>query len=215
MQRRLSARLHTWGRMFLYLDSKAAAGAGAVFLALVIISGNMVYQKYMAFNVNPAVYTPLLNTIAKGESHGNYNAYYGSSNNTTVHFTDMSIADVLRWQQDFINKGSPSSAVGKYQIVRPTLAGLVQKLKIDPNTKFNQSTQDTLAVALLEKRGALAFIQKRLSREQFAANLAQEWAALPRVTGPNPTQSYYAGDGLNKAHISIEEVYKALATLHT
>lgn len=199
----------------LYLDGRLAAGASAVLIAVVILAGNVVYQKYMAFNVDPAVYKPLLNTIAKGESHGNYNAYYGNGGNTNVHFTDMSIADVMKWQEEYVRKGSPSSAVGKYQIVRPTLAGLVQKLKLDTHAKFDEKMQDRLAVALLEKRGALDFLQKRLSREQFAANLAQEWAALPRITGPHPTQSYYAGDGLNKAGISVDEVYKALATLHT
>ena len=44
---------------------------------------------------------------------------------------------------------------------------------------------------------------KRLRREEFAHNLSKEWAALPKAVGKNPEQSYYAGDGLNKARLSI------------
>lgn len=57
--------------------------------------------------------------------------------------------------------------------------------------------------------------KKKISREQFAANLAMEWAALPRIIGGNPTQSYYAGDGLNKARISTGEVLAAIDKLKT
>lgn len=173
----------------------------------------MAYRYYQEANLDPTAYRPLLNTIAKGESKGNYNAYWGNSTNTSIRFTDMPIRQVLAWQEDYVKKGSPSSAVGKYQIVRPTLAGLVQKYNIDPDEKFDENMQDRLAVALLEKRGAGEYIQNKLSRDQFAANLAKEWAALPKVTGPNPEQSYYAGDGLNKVQISTAEVFNAIGAI--
>lgn len=160
--------------------------------------------------MDPAAYTPLLNTIAKGESNGNYNAYYGNARNTGLRFTDMTVSEVLQWQVERVHQGNPSSAVGKYQIVQPTLAGLVQQLSIDPKTRYSEALQDRLAVALLERRGSLAFVAKELTPEQFAASLAKEWAALPRVVGGNPQESYYAGDGLNQSRISIEEVYAAL-----
>lgn len=173
----------------------------------------IIYKDYMNTHIDPSAYTPLLNTIAKGESKGNYNAYFGNTTNNTILFTNMTVAQVLQWQEDYVKSGSPSSAVGKYQIVRPTLSGLVEKLHIDPSAKFDAALQDKLGVALLEKRGAVAYMQNKLPRDQFAANLAQEWAALPKVTGPDPQQSYYAGDGLNKVKVSTAEVFQALATI--
>lgn len=167
----------------------------------------------MTADIDTTDYTPLLNTIAKGESNGNYNAYFGDANNTSLRFTDMTIAQVLQWQQDYVAQGHPSSAVGKYQIIRPTLVGLVHKLDIDQSSRFDEGLQDRLGVALLQKRGAHDYIRNKLSREQFAANLAREWAALPKVVGPNPEQSYYAGDGINKVQISVDDVYRALAII--
>jgi conjugal transfer mating pair stabilization protein TraG len=186
---------------------------GVMVLGLVIVGARTVYTEVVATYFSHPDYTPLLNTIARGESRGNYNAYFGHTANVTIRFTDMSVADVMQWQQDYVKKGSPSSAVGKYQIIRPTLAGLVKKLDIDPETKFDEKLQDRMAVALLEKRGAKDFMRHKLTREEFAANLAQEWAALPKVTGTNPGQSYYAGDGINKVQVSTDEMYSALASI--
>lgn len=163
--------------------------------------------------VNPQAYTPLLDTIAKGESNGNYNAYYGNGGNATIRFTDMTVAEVLRWQEEFVRQGNPSSAVGKYQIVRPTLLGLVRQLDIDLQSRYDEALQDRLAIALLERRGSVAYVDNELSREQFAANLAKEWAALPKIMGDNPQASYYAGDGLNHSRVNVEEVFAALSVL--
>lgn len=163
--------------------------------------------------IDPVKYTPLLSTIAKGESHGNYNAYYGNSTNNVILFTDMKVSDVLQWQADFVRQGNASSAVGKYQIIRPTLEGLVAELGINKDTRFDSKLQDTLAITLLERRGALDYAHGKIDRRTFAANIAKEWAALPRAIGPNPEESYYAADGINKSRITIDEVYASLATL--
>lgn len=160
--------------------------------------------------IKPAAYKPLLATIAKGESGGNYNAYFGNSSNTTIAFTDMTLAEVMQWQNDFVKNGNPSNAVGKYQFMRTTLQGLVAQLKLSPLTKFSEPLQDYLAIKLIERRGAVSYIEGTISIEQFAHNLSQEWAALPRVRGENPEKSYYAGDGLNEAKISIQEIMAAL-----
>lgn len=200
-------------RACLHLNNSAGTALFLVALALIFTGASVLYRNYMAANINPAAYQPLLNTIAKGESNGNYNAYFANGSNTALRFTDMTIGEVLKWQEDYVAEGSPSSAVGKYQIIRPTLAGLVRQLNIDNNSRFDETLQDRLAVALLEKRGAQDYMRNRLSREQFAANLAQEWAALPRATGSNPEQSYYAGDGINEVQITIDEVYKALGSI--
>lgn len=155
----------------------------------------------------------LLNTIAKVESRYNYNAYFGNPNNRSVQFTNMTVNEVLAWQKQFVQQGNPSSAVGRYQFIDSTLQGLVRELRIDKNTKFDAALQDRLAVALLERRGIRDYVENKMSREEFAHSLSKEWAALPKATGKNPEQSYYAGDGLNKAQLSVDEVYASIATV--
>lgn len=155
----------------------------------------------------------LLDTIAKVESKGNYNAYFGSANNNSVQFTSMTVGEVLTWQEKFVKDGNPSSAVGRYQFIDSTLRGLVRDLSIDENEMFSPALQDRLAVALLERRGVREYADNKISREDFAHNLSKEWAALPKAKGDNPEQSYYAGDGLNKAQLSVNEVYASIATV--
>ncbi len=167
----------------------------------------------MPRKIAPQAYIPLLNTIAEGESNGNYNAYFGNAENSEIRFTEMKVSDVMRWQEDFVSSGQPSSAVGRYQIIRPTLAGLVVQMRIDPSEKYSEALQDKMAITLLERRGSLGYVNDKLTLEEFAASIAKEWAALPRITGPNPDESYYAGDGLNKARVSRDEVFKALELL--
>lgn len=184
-------------------------------LAMVVISlaaiGNT--YRYHVHNIDTAAYRPLLSVIAQGESNGNYNAYFGNAANTNVRFTEMTLTQVLQWQTDYVRQGHKSSAVGKYQIIRPTLSGLIKQLELDPQTPFDEALQDRLAITLMERRGAQAFVDRKLSREQFTSNLAREWAALPKVIGPNQHESYYAGDGINAARISIDEVYSAITRL--
>lgn len=175
--------------------------------------GIITYTEYMQnrrLSMDPATCVPLLEVIAKAESNGNYNAYFGNAANSSVEFTKMSIAQVLEWQAAFVQAGNVSSAVGKYQIIDTTLTSLVQQLKIDTSQLFNQSMQDKLAIALLEKRGAKEYVNRQITRKQFTANLAKEWAGLPKATGPNPNNSYYAGDGLNKSRVSVREVMRAI-----
>jgi conjugal transfer mating pair stabilization protein TraG len=180
------------------------------FSIFAVLASLFVYLTMKPQPIQEAAYTPLLNTIADGESNGNYNAYFGNSRNVQVRFTSMTLQQVLDWQKNYVNGGSPSSAVGRYQIVRPTMLGLIKELELNLDEKFDKTLQDRMAITLLERRGARDFVEDKLTREQFAANLAKEWAALPRITGPNPTDSYYAADGLNKSRIGIEEIYGAL-----
>lgn len=170
-------------------------------------------SQFKTKSVNPEAYIPLLNTIAKGESNGNYNAYFGNAGNSTIVFTNMPISDVIKWQENFIIQGNPSNAVGKYQFIEPTLKDLVRTLSIEKHSKFDAKLQDRLAIALIERRGVLDFVNNKISRQEFAHNLSKEWAALPKAIGPNPEQSYYAGDGLNKVQVTIDEVYASLGSL--
>lgn len=185
---------------------------------MLLVTGAVGYAIHMHNQppaVDPVVYRPILDLIARAESNDNYNAYYGNSRNTEIKFTEMTITEVMNWQQQFVAQGNASSAVGRYQIIDGTLAGLVRRLNINPDQKFDEAMQDRLAIALLERRGALDYITRQLSSQQFAANLAMEWAGLPRVIGGDPNASYYAGDGLNASRANVDEVMKAIEPIPT
>ena len=199
-------------RLQRWLRNRKTAVAGA--LILIIISSlifNTMQQRRLT--VDPTSYKALLELIARAESSDNDNAYFGNASNQAVLFTTMSIADVLTWQADYVSQGSPSSAVGRYQLVNTTLAGLVQQLGVNTQHKFDRAMQDKLAIALIERRGSESYINSELTREQFAANLAKEWAGLPRVIGDTPGDSYYASDGLNRSRVSVEDVMQAIAPI--
>lgn len=164
-------------------------------------------------SVVPASYMPLLDLIAKVESRGNYNAYYGNARNSSINFTKMTIAEVQRWQKEYVAQGSPSSAVGRYQIIDTTLAELVRDLRVSSNQLFDKPMQDSMAMALLERRGSIGYVNEEITQEEFAANLAKEWASLPRVTGDNPEASFYEDDGLNRSLVSANAVFDAIDAL--
>lgn len=162
---------------------------------------------------NTESYKPLLHVIAEAESKGNYNAHFGNASNTSTRFTEMTIEEVLVWQASFVQQGNASSAVGRYQIIDTTLRSLVEQQGISAQQKFDEATQDQLAVALLERRGAEKYVNRELDRDEFAANLAMEWAALPRIVGPNPHASYYDGDGLNQSLVQPDKVLDAIGSI--
>lgn len=192
------------------LRNKRFVGGIFVTLACIGVVGYAVYMDTQRLTVDPASYRPLLNLIAKVESKDNYNAYFGNPTNSSTDFTKMTIQEVQHWQADFVAQGNASSAVGRYQIINTTLAELIAQLRIDPRQKFDAATQDKLAIALLERRGSEAYINNELTPEEFAANLAKEWAALPKATGANPDDSYYDGDGLNQALVGTHEIVRTI-----
>ncbi len=141
---------------------------------------------------------PLLELIADKESGGDYNRIYGAGHQTRP-LTDMTINEVLAWQKSHVNSGSPSSAAGKYQIIYKTLSGLKDEMGLTGNEKYDEAMQDKMAMTLLNRRGYDDLIAGNISEQQFMKNASMEWAAAPKdMSG----KSYYAGDGLNKAHIA-------------
>src|SRR5690606_22390784 len=87
---------------------------------------------------------------------------------------------------------------------------------------FNETLQDDLAVALMIRRGYLRYLRNEITAVTFANNLAKEWASLPVVIDMQGSsrkvkkgQSYYAGDGLNKALHDPDKVLAKVMALRT
>lgn len=155
---------------------------------------------------------PLLDFIAKPESGGDYNIVYGGikkADRPKRPLVTMTIGEVLAWQ-DSIDARYPSEAAGRYQIMEDTLRGLYAEAGMTQKTLFDEAGQDLLAAALLRRRGLVAYLAGTISVEAFANNLAREWASLPVVTGPGKGRSHYAGDGLNKSHVSVDAFLDAI-----
>ncbi|MFT5449410.1 MAG: hypothetical protein ACI9DC_004603 [Gammaproteobacteria bacterium] len=166
----------------------------------------------------------LLDYIAGLESNGNYNAYFRhADNHDSPSFTAMTLADVLVWQKQQVKAGSLSSAVGRYQIIRGTLEALIKSMGLDaPRAKFDVATQDRMAIKLLEARGLKDLLAGTTTAQAFANSVSREWAALPIVTNNFPDNkgrlnrkgaSYYAGDGVNKAHAGPYTYLRAVDTI--
>jgi muramidase (phage lysozyme) len=155
---------------------------------------------------------PLRDYIAKYESRGDYNIVWGGI--ATRHrppkpLVKMRIGEVLAWQ-DSIDAMYMSEASGKYQIMEDTLRGLYKSAGLSTQDLFNEASQDKLADALLVRRGLDRYLNGEINAHSFANKLAREWASLPVVTGANRGKSYYAGDGLNKAHASVDGIMAAI-----
>lgn len=114
--------------------------------------------------------------------------------------TNMSVGEVMKFQQSMPDQGHASTAVGGYQIVAPTLQGLVQKYQIDPNEKFTPEMQDRLALNLMKERGWDKYKADPTpaTQQKFMHNLSQEWAFLPK---DESGASFYEGQNGNKAGV--------------
>lgn len=172
-------------------------------------------------SITPAVRDLLALIRAKEAPRGYDQIYsYAEAKLGRQPLTQMTAADVYRLQQRMLDVGSPSTALGGYQFIRKTLAGLYTELEIPADARFNEDLQDGLAMHLLERRGLYDFLAGKINRHTFANRLAMEWASLPVVTNIQgahrslkPGHSYYTGDNLNKSFHDPEDILAAVDAL--
>ena len=150
----------------------------------------------------------LLDFIGKYESRGDYGVVWGGVKSED---RPKNLTEVLKWQR-FITakKRYKSSAAGKYQVIRKTLMSVYTSAGFSVDDAFNAACQDRIAISLLERRGLLRYQEGTIKTETFANNIAREWASMPVVSGVNAGKSYYARDGVNKAHASIDDFLAAV-----
>lgn len=158
---------------------------------------------------------PLLEALREKESRNDYDAIVWLVDEHRYpprNITKMTVQEVLDWQ-DSVDRFQNSEAVGAYQVMEDTLRGMVDEGLVDPNWVFNKKTQDHIGTLLLKRRGLMSYLNGAITRSRFANSLAKEWASFPVVTDTQGQkrfvkrgQSYYAGDGQNKAGIGASEV---------
>lgn len=160
---------------------------------------------------------PLLDFIGKYESGGDYNIVWGGikqKDRPIAPLTSMTIRQVLAWQ-DSIDPYYMSEAAGKYQIMEDTLREIYAPAGMILENLFNDNTQDRLALYLLKRRGLRKYLSGEISAEQFANNVAKEWASMPVVSGSKRGRSFYDGDGLNSTHVSVDSYLSVINALRT
>ena len=154
----------------------------------------------------------LLDFIASKESGGagGYAAVYGQGANPDI--LNMTVAEVMQYQDELIAKGQKSSAMGRYQFIKSTLSEEAAAAGVDINKEvFSPHFQDALILHRLRRiRGLDKFMSGEMDKNQFGEELAKEFASMPQ---PSTGKSRYAGVAGNKALTTNEEVGNILDNL--
>ncbi len=172
----------------------------------------------------PAPAAKLLKFIMHTEAPQGYETIYGNNQDKLKKpLTKMTLDEVEAagptWTRRF-----GSSACGAYQFMRDTLdkpgtlADIEGQMGLTGKELMTPDLQDRMGFHLLGRRGYEKFMAGTLSTVLFARNLAQEWASFPVIVDCKGAhrkvmrgQSYYAGDGVNKALVKPEAIEELLA----
>jgi len=151
------------------------------------------------------------------EDRASYDVIYANKQGKLAKpLTSMTIDEVLAAQRGW-SKNHGSSAAGGYQFMRNTLIDLKEELGLRGSQKLDPDLQDRLGYHLLKRRGYEGYMAGTINRIEFGKRLAMEWASFPVLAGTKGQkrqvkrgQSYYAGDGLNKALVAPDVVEAVL-----
>lgn len=170
---------------------------------------------------------PLYDLMHQGESGvPGYNAYNRGTHwdaqkhknvlvgaDHPIDFSKLTLGQVMDMQALPSRDSDRLFAVGKYQIIPQTLENAVRTLHLDRNQPFSHEIQDRIFSEYLikDKRPQVRdyLMGKEAATLQSAQHsLAQEWASFPDPAKNGA--SYYSKDGVNKAHISLDQSANAL-----
>lgn len=144
---------------------------------------------------------------AEPDQANSYNTMYKVKN--PPNFSDMTVNEVLKYQQDKSKETRSTAAVGYFQFIGPTLKSLIKEAGLTGEEKFTPQLQNRLGEMLMERRGLSQYMEGKMHPEDFADSLAKEWAGLPTRTG----KSYYEGVGGNHATISRRELMDSVNSI--
>ena len=158
---------------------------------------------------------------ASVESRGDYSAYNvtkggGVKSFFSTNLTEMTITEVMDNQAK-----REIFAAGRYQMIPSTLSAGVNYLKLDKSLMFNSDVQDKLfnEYLIVVKRPAIInYLTGNGTAEKAVYDWAKEFASAgvmksEKLSGNRVAkggESYYAGDGYNKAFLAPDAMIKSL-----
>lgn len=166
--------------------------------------------------------TPFADLLASVESRGDYSAYNRTKGGLKAFFktnlTAMRISEIKEKQS---KEKREMFAVGRYQIIPLTLNEAIKFLKIDEEELFSPEIQDRIFDEYLirvKRPEIIAYLEGSGDIEDAIYGWAKEFASAGVRAGRKISQnriakggeSYYSGDGLNKAHLTPEQMVLAL-----
>lgn len=139
--------------------------------------------------------TSAFRTALKDVEASSYDTMFGEAHRRDTPFkgtkiTNLTMDEVFdlvaaggEWNQyNKTNHDENTTAIGKYQMVGATLRdlkdrGVLKKLGITGDTKFNKETQDAIAMHLAERR-----VKPDYSMAEARAQLKNEWAGFKKLS---------------------------------
>lgn len=156
---------------------------------------------------------PFLELVGAIEAPRGYDAITGfAPTRPDRPITEMTIAEVMVWQEGIRAAGAEATAVGRFQFIRDTLEFLTRAYEVPHDTVLDRRTQDYLARVLLYRCG---FYDPQAPIPELGDCLAGTWAALPLLSGSERGSSRYEGQVNNHARTTPEVVEAVLAVRFT
>jgi hypothetical protein len=185
-------------------------------------------------NKNKWSHSEFGNLIARRESSDDYNKCNQTKGGLkvidNVNVVGLTISEIQQKQKD-----RDIFAVGRYQLIPNTLNSAITSLGLDTNQKLDEEMQDKIFDEYLikvKRPKIIAFLEKDGTVEDAMYASSMEWASIGVEKGRRISdkviknknkevvsrivryaeggESYYAGDGLNKAHITPEQIKNVL-----
>jgi len=162
----------------------------------------------------------LLALISKGESlkgSSPYTTLWPSTSEPSL--TQMTLGEVLRFQEVRFKEGFGSNAVGRYQLLRTDLEQSINLLELDAGKiRFTAGIQDALMISRLKDVRLLdEWLAGTLTSDKFMIRLAQEFASIPvpyPLDGANRRvskgESYYSTDNFNATKHNADTFFQEL-----
>jgi len=121
---------------------------------------------------------PMLDLISSGE--GGYTSMFPSESYPEM--LNMTITELVQFQNQKLRDGRRSAAVGRYQFISPDYAAKLAGLPKD--AKFTPENQDKMAIAYLEKkRKGKEWLDGKITTRAYIEDLAREWGAFRSYSG--------------------------------
>ncbi|WP_185147012.1 peptidoglycan-binding domain-containing protein, partial [Chryseobacterium echinoideorum] len=174
------------------------------------------------------------NILAQEESGDDYNICNKTKGGLeiirNVKITELTVKEIQQKQKD-----RDIFAIGRYQLIPDTFNSAIASLGLDSNQKMDKETQDKIFDEYLikvKRPKIIAYLEGGGTVEDAMYSSALEWASVGVEKGKRISdkvkkdkngkvisrteryahggESYYAGDGLNKSHITPEQIKNAL-----